>query len=93
MTVNEGLALVKTLKERHAELKQLRGQNATRHVYRDATTPTEEPTYSIVVIDSMLVAISKELRHLDGAIKKSNAKTELKDFIHDEDVLRAVAAS
>lgn len=92
MTINEGLALVKTLKARHAELQSLRQSNLNRTRYRIQGQPdqVEEPTYDVKAIDTKIVGVAKELRLLDAAIKSVNAKTKI-DFTHDEGVLEAIS--
>ena len=92
MTVNAGLSLIKSLKQRHSELTTLRGQNLNRTRYRQAgvADEVEEPTYDVKLIDTKIVAIAKEIRLLDAAIKESNAKTDIDGFTHDESVLSAI---
>lgn len=92
MTVNAGLSLIKSLKQRHAELTTLRGQNLNRTRYRQVgvADEVEEPTYDVKIIDAKIVALAKEIRLLDAAIKESNAKTEIAGFQHDESVLSAI---
>ena len=92
MTVNAGLSLIKTLKQRHGELVGLRGENKSRNRYRQAGVPdeVEEPTYDMKLIDTKVVALAKEIRLLDAAIKETNAKTEIDGFTHDESVLSAI---
>lgn len=93
MTINEGLALQKALKQRHAELTQLRNQNANAQRYRNpgSAEVVEQPLYDVKKVDTMLVKIAKEMRLLDASIKAANAKTVI-DFNHDETSLGAIEA-
>lgn len=93
MTINEGLALQKALKQRHTELTQLRNQNANAQRYRNPGIPevVEQPLYDVKKLDTMLVAIAKEMRLLDSSIKSANAHNHIV-FEHNEAVLGPIEA-
>lgn len=88
MNISQGMGWMKTLKERHNELLNLRNENAKR-VTRllGAKEYVDEPTYDVKALDKLVVAVAKEIRLLDEAIKNTNAITELKGYTKNEDVL------
>jgi len=95
MTVNEAMCLQKTIKERVAELRNLRSSVATE---KTTTYPWQEGgkekiesvvvKYDIKVLDRKITEIELFLYKLDAKIKQSNAKTEL-DIDVDVDKLLA----
>jgi len=90
MTINEGLAYMKTLKIRHKELVDLRGENKGDRMYlRENKDYIEKPNYDVKAIDKKAQAVAKEIRLLDGAIKRANAVTDL-TFTPDESVFDGI---
>ena len=90
MTINEGLAYMKTLKARHKELVDLRGENKSERIYmRNEKDFIEKPAYDVKAVDKKAQAVAKEIRLLDSAIKKANAITPI-DFTANENVFEAV---
>lgn len=91
ITVSEALAWQKTLKGRHAELVGLRNENANRertYYGQNANKETvKEPLYDAKALDQTVTRIARELRILDEAIKRSNAKTKLAGYERDDAVL------
>ena len=93
MTVNEGMVLQKTIKERVAELRALRTSVATE---KTTTYPWQEGgkekiesvtvKYDIKLLDKKIVELELFLFKLDSKIKQSNAKTEI-DLVADVDKL------
>ena len=92
MTVNEGLSYMKALKARHKELVELRGANKSERMYMRETKENyiEKPAYDVSAVDKKVMAVAKEIRLLDAAIKNSNAKTQLADFTSDETALQGL---
>ena len=93
ITLNEALGWMKTLKARHAELVQLRNQNAqTRHVLYAAGQPVEkvEPLYDLKKIDKLIANVAKEIRLLDMAIKRTNAITQIAGYEQEDSILGEV---
>lgn len=101
ITINEALSWLKTLKERRAELIRLRDANATRTLQqrhypgermveepgRVTTTVLVEPTYKAPDLDKLIATLSKEIRVLETAIKRMNAKVVVEDYDMDDKVL------
>lgn len=87
-SISEGLGWLKTLKARHAELVALRNQNSAEVTvdYQGKQT-TRTPTYDAKVLDKHIAALAREIRLCDTAIKATNATTEVKDYVLDDDIL------
>ena len=90
MTINEGLAWMKTLRERHSELVNLRNQNSStsRQYYgvNDKAIETKL-VYDAKSLDKLIAGVAKEMRLLDAAIKATNASTRIKAYEPDENAL------
>ncbi len=91
ITVSEALTWQKVLKTRHNELVGLRNENANRertYYGQNANKETvKEPLYDVKALDRTITIIARELRILDEAIKRSNAKTKLAGYERDDAVL------
>lgn len=91
ITVSEGLGLLKTLNERHLELKALRDSNSMserRFIGMSGDkTIDRKPVYDVKKLDVTVNRIAMVIRRLDNAIKKHNAITQLAEFDWDEAVL------
>jgi len=91
ITLNEGLAWLKTLKKRHDELITLRNENAhrERRFYGAAADKelVREPVYDIKVLDKAVTRVAREIRLLDQALKSTNAKTVIDAYNQDDAVL------
>ena len=84
ITINEAMCLQKTIKERVAELRNLRSSVATE---KKTTYPWQEGEfkkveeivvkYDIKALDKKITEIELFLYKLDAKIKQSNAKTEI----------------
>ena len=85
ITINEGLAWLKTLKKRHEELLALRNDNAHRERrFYGASADKEivkEPVYDVKVLDRLVTRVAREIRLLEQALKTTNAKTTSKPTI------------
>jgi len=95
MTVNAAMVLQKTIKERVAELRNLRSSLATSKVtsypwQEDQNKKIEEikVNYDIKFVDKKVTELELFLYKLDAAIKHSNAITEI-DVAVDVDKLLA----
>ena len=81
ITINEGLAWLKTLKNRHEELLALRNDNAHRERrFYGASADKEivkEPVYDVKVLDRLVTRVAREIRLLEQALKATNAKTTI----------------
>ena len=71
ITINEGLAWLKTLKKRHEELLALRNDNAHRERrFYGASADKEivkEPVYDVKVLDRLVTRVAREIRLLEQA--------------------------
>jgi len=74
ITINEGLAWLKTLKKRHEELLALRNDNAHRE-------------RRVKVLDRLVTGVAREIRLLEQALKATNAKTVVEGYGQDDGVL------
>ena len=95
ITVSEALTWQKTLKTRHDELIGLRNSNAHRErLYYGANSDKErvtEPLYDPKALDRQIGGLARELRLVDEAIKRSNAQTELANYLRDDAILGELA--
>ena len=91
ITINEGLAWLKTLKKRHEELLSLRDGNAHRERrFLGAAADREiikEPIYDLRVLDRLVTRVAREIRLLEQALKATNAKTVIEAYDQDDAVL------
>jgi len=91
ITINEGLAWLKTLKKRHEELLALRNDNAhrERRFYGTAADKelVKEPVYDVKVLDKLVTRVAREVRVLDQSLKATNAKTVIDGYNQDDAVL------
>lgn len=94
ITLNEGLAWLKTLKKRHEELISLRNDNAYRERrFLGSAADRElvkEPVYDVKVLDKAVTRVAREIRLLDQAMKATNAKTTIEAYDQDDMVLGEV---
>ncbi len=95
MTINEALVWMKTLRERHAELVQLRNENSARErrwhgAHADKET-VREPVYDVKVLDKMVGRVAREIRMLDQQIKATNASAQVIGYTQNDDVLGELA--
>ncbi len=91
ITINEGLAWLKTLKRRHEELLALRNDNAHRERrFYGASADKEivkEPVYDVKVLDRLVTRVAREVRLLEQALKATNAKTTIDAYEQDDTVM------
>jgi len=73
ITINEGLAWLKTLKKRHEELLALRNDNAHRERRFYGASADKEilkgPVYDVKVLDRLVTRVAREIRLLEQALK------------------------
>ena len=95
ITLNEGLAWLKTLKKRHEELIALRDGNAHRERrFFGASADKEivrEPVYDVRALDKAVTRVAREIRLLDQALKATNARTIVEGYDQDDAVLGELA--
>lgn len=95
VTLNEGLAWMKTLKKRHEELIALRDGNAHRERrFFGASADKEivrEPVYDVKALDKAVTRVAREIRLLDQALKATNARTIVEGYDQDDAVLGELA--
>jgi hypothetical protein len=91
ITLNEGLAWIKTLKKRHEELVALRNDNAHRERrFLGSAADREilkEPVCDVKALDRAVTRVARELRLLDQAMKATNARTVIERYDQDDSVL------
>ena len=91
ITINEGLAWLKTLKKRHEELLALRNDNVhrERRFYGASADKdnVKEPVYDVKVLDKHVTRVATENRLLEQALKATNAKTAIDIYDQDDAVL------
>jgi hypothetical protein len=91
ITLNEGLAWLKTLRKRHEELIALRNEHAHRERrFYGAMADKElvrEPVYDVRVLDKAVTRVAREIRMLDQAMKATNARTVIEGYEQDDAVL------
>jgi len=90
ITLSQGLAWMKTLRERHNELVTLRDRNSAERTRRWGETKEdviEKPIYDVKELDRMINRVALEIRRLDDAVKVTNAMTIIKDYKRDDEVL------
>ena len=91
ITINEGLAWLKTLKKRHEELLTLRNDNAhkERRFYGSSADReiVKEPVYDVKVVDKLVTRVARDIRLLEQALKATNAKTTVDGYDQDDTVL------
>jgi hypothetical protein len=95
ITLNDGLAWLKTLKKRHEELISLRDANAhrERRFYGSAADRevVKEPVYDVKTLDKAVTRVAREIRLLDQALKATNARTVVEGYEQDDAVLGELA--
>jgi hypothetical protein len=91
ITINEGLAWLRTLKKRHEELLALRNDNAHRERrFYGASADREivkEPVYDVKALDRLVGRVAREIRLLDQALKATNSTTIVEAYDQDDSVL------
>ncbi len=94
LTISEGIATLKMLRERHAELVALRNKNSekeTRFFGADASKQRDiVPVYDVEKLDALVTQVAKEIRKLDMALKMANASTPLHTYDWNEEVMGQV---
>ena len=76
-TVNEVMCLQKAVRERLAELQQLRNQVSVTETYYGTKDRVVAPNYDVKVVDKKIVELRNFLLDIDSKIKQSNAVTKL----------------
>ena len=79
MTINEALVLSKIVRERMADLKQLRSQLSVkeRFLLRGSDEKITEPQYDVKAVDQKITSLQNFLYRTDARIKQSNAATKI----------------
>jgi hypothetical protein len=94
ITVNEGLSWMKTLRERHTELTELRNVNSAtvrrRYGLGGDKDETRDPTYDVKELDKLITRVAREMKKLDQALKATNAVTKVVGYDQSDEVLGEV---
>ena len=82
MTINEAMVLIKVVRERIQDLKQVRlsvvVKSRTRKMYgTEQEEEINEPQYDAKAIDKKVTELQNFIFQADAKIKQSNAKTEI----------------
>jgi len=77
MTINEALALQKTLRQRLASLQGLRDQVSTKDRWLGEPEKISEPLYDVVAVDAKMAEIQSTLFRLTAAVVRANAMTQI----------------
>ncbi len=88
MTISQALSWVKTLRERHQELVQLRNQNSSQrtHLFGDKEVKVEV-LYDAKKLDKRIGLIARDIRKCEDAIKQTNATVQVVGYEKDENIL------
>jgi septal ring factor EnvC (AmiA/AmiB activator) len=76
-TVNSFLSMSKALRQRLAQLNELKNEVATKTSWGDSDRKVKEPTYSVKQVETKIASINSALYKIDKEIKKSNALTSI----------------
>lgn len=90
ITLSQGLAWMKTLRERHNELVMLRDRNSAERTRRWGETKEdviEKPVYDVKELDRMINRVALEIRKLDDAVKETNSMTVVRSYVRNDEVL------
>jgi len=91
ITINEALTWLKTLRERHTELLQLRNENSAVINRRFGVGGDKEierkPVYDVKALDKLVTRVAREIQALEHAVKVTNATTKVTGYEKDEAVL------
>jgi hypothetical protein len=90
VSVNRLLAMEKSLRERLAQLNELKN-DAKREFHWMKEDKTEKPTYDIKQVDKKIVQINKALFEINHRIKESNARTELEVDVDYDSLVSEIA--
>ena len=93
MTINEAMVLIKVIRERLNDIKQLRTEVSVKTRIRRGFGENQyeeetEPQYNVKAVDRKIVELQNWLFIADSAIKQANARTEI-SIIADVDKLLA----
>ena len=87
-TINEVLVLMKVIRERIKDLKELRLKTSVKEVYYSTTEKTIEPQYSIRELDKKITGLQNFLFIADSTIKMSNARVLISLEIDMDELLK-----
>lgn len=87
MTINELLSLMKVVRERISNLRELRSEVSTKDTWMREKEKVVEPQYDVKLVDKKLVELETFLFKADAKIKQSNAVVEITNLEVDVDKL------
>lgn len=88
MTINEALALIKSLRDRHSELTMLQNQCGRKQTHYYGENPVvNEPTYDVKDLDKKINRLAREIRKLDSAVKATNAIVEVQGYTEPDETI------
>ena len=87
MTVNELLVLMKMVRERMKDLKDLRSELAVRERFFGSTEKEKIPQYDVKLVDAKITMLQNFIFKADAKIKMSNAKTKVDIDVNVDELL------
>lgn len=95
MTINETMALMKVVRERVFDLKNIRMTTATKSKTRRGIGENQyeeesEPQYDTKIIDRKITELQNWLFVADAAVKQANAMTKINIVANVEELLAPI---
>ena len=88
ITINKSLILLKSIKERISDLKQLRTEVATtKRTYYDGNKEEKIPMYDVKYLDKNILSLQKIVFNIESRIKESNNVNFIKISDNIEDTI------
>lgn len=87
-TVNELMVVMKAVRERMNDLKQVRSSVSRRTNYFGTKEYAEEPQYDVKLVDKRITELQNFLLMADSKIKMSNAVTSVDIKVDIEELLK-----
>ncbi len=92
LTINQLLVLMKEVRNRLNDLRNLRTQVAvkTTSFYGDRETKEIEPQYDVKILDKKITKLETWLFKADAAIKQANAITKVEVEVNVDELLSPI---
>ena len=92
VSINDALGIIQQLATRLKQVEAMKDGVKTRNVFKFAGTPdrTEEPIYSIKLVDVKSVKLTNAISTLNRAVKSSNAITMADVDINLDDLMSPI---
>ena len=86
LTINKALSLLKIIRYRIGELKELRSEISTKETFMGQTNKIVEPQYDVKTVDRKIVRLEKAIFEIDSSIKGSNAIVQIDVSIDENEI-------